>query len=40
MFYHWIKLKFLLKNTFSLEEVITESIGVSVDFTEAEHYKY
>lgn len=40
MFYRCIKPKFLLKNTFSLEEVITESVGVSMDFTEAEHYKY
>lgn len=36
MFYHCIKPKFLLKNTFSLEEIIKEATGVSVDFTETE----
>lgn len=40
MFYHCIKPKFLLKNMFSLEEIITEPTGVSVDFTETEHQKY
>ena len=40
MFYHGIKPKFILKNAFSPEEVLTKPTRVPRDFTETEHYKY
>lgn len=37
MFYYCIKPKFILKNTFSPEEVLTNPTRVPGDFTKTEH---